>query len=310
MSEYKRWIAYVYSYDNGNKGNNIGYARVEMRESKSKITIHINVLSVTEPMKVYLYVRENGRMKGIYIGDIYVRKGTGDASFVLNSQSIENSAYGMRDVCGLIIYHNENKYFGSEWDDKPIELKYSEGIKADESVNDSDTPPAVMQYEEEMPEEECVEPEASEDTDIQSEEIPEPSSDDDLTQTESHKERVADAAEEMMAKYPRMYPFEDDEMLWCIRIEPQDIGHLPIDTWVIANNSFLLHGYYSYRHLVLMKTADKYHPSYLIGVPGVYHNKDEFMAKMFGFELFKPMSSKEDMRGEFGYWCISITDIV
>ncbi len=319
MSEYKRWIAYIYSYDNGKKGNNIGYARVEMRDSKSRITIHINVLSVTEPMKVYLYVRENDRIKGIYAGDICARRGTGDASFVLNSQSVENSGYGMRDVRGLIIYHNENKYFGSEWDDKPIDLKYSEGIKENENEGDGDTPPSVMQYEEETKEEEYEEeahkeeyeePCMREETGVQSEEIQKPALEESLPLQKSHREKVADAAEEMMENYPRMYPFEDDEMLWCIRIEPQDIGHLPIDTWVIANNSFLLHGYYSYRHLVLMKTADKYHPSYLIGVPGVYHNKDEFMAKMFGFELFKPMSSKEDVRGEFGYWCISITDIV
>ena len=322
MSEYKRWIAYIYSYDNGNKGNNIGYARVEMRDAKSKITIHINVLSVTEPMKVYLYVRENGVMKGIYIGDIYTRKGTGDASFTLKSQSVEDSGYKMQDVCGIIIYHNENKYFGSEWDDKPINLNESKNIipevLPEEPVKE---PVAEVIYKDEAKpeaeisevlEEASVEAESAVTVEAETEaEFAENDNSEGNEQNEGVIKKIEDAAEEMMEKYPRMYPFEDDEMLWCVRIEPQDIGHLPINTWVIANNSFLLHGYYSYRHLVLMKTADKYHPSYLIGVPGVYHNKDEFMAKMFGFELFKPMSNKKDIQGgEFGYWCISITDIV
>ena len=58
-----------------------------------------------------------------------------------------------------------------------------------------------------------------------------------------------------------------------------------------------------------MKTADVNRPRYLLGVPGIYHNKDEFIAKMFGFKLFKPMKNKSDVKGEFGYWCILVTEI-
>ena len=170
-------------------------------------------------------------------------------------------------------------------------------------------PKAIVNETVSQPQEEAAEPET-----IVNETVPQPQEaviePEAIIKEAAPEEKQLNAAEKILLKYPRMYPFDDDEMQSCVRIEPQDIGQLPIDARSIANNSFLLHGYYSYRHLVLMKTADKIHPAYFIGVPGIYRNKDEFMAKMFGFELFKPMSCKEDMTGEFGYWCVPITDIV
>jgi hypothetical protein len=106
--------------------------------------------------------------------------------------------------------------------------------------------------------------------------------------------------------FPRMYPFEDNEVAWCVRIEPQDIGMLPMDDWILANNSFLLHGYYSYRHLIFARINNASGVSYILGIPGIYHNREKFMAKMFGFENFKCAKRKERRTGEFGYWFIPI----
>lgn len=339
MSEYKRWISYIYSYENGEKKNNIGYARIETRDMRVKVTVHINVLSVKESMKVYLYVREGGVIRGLLIGEIAMNGGVGEGSFITSAQSVADSTYGINDVCGLIVFYDNNKFFGSEWDDKPIILEGSKGfvlnqsaeftlqsspnensetdeVKEDVSTNHDEKDEDVEIYALEEAAVSEVESQKEEAVTEPEETVTEP--EETVTQPETvvneaalqSEEENINAAEKILLKYPRMYPFDDDEMQTCVRIEPQDIGQLPIDAWSIANNSFLLHGYYSYRHLVLMKTADKIHPAYFIGVPGIYRNKDEFMAKMFGFELFKPMSRKEDMTGEFGYWCVPITDIV
>ncbi len=103
-----------------------------------------------------------------------------------------------------------------------------------------------------------------------------------------------------------MYPFEDNEIAWCARIEPKDIGMLPMDLWGLGNNSFLLHGYYSYRHLIFARVNDKNGQNYILGVPGIYHNREKFMAKMFGFENFKCAKRKPQRTGEFGYWYIPV----
>lgn len=114
-------------------------------------------------------------------------------------------------------------------------------------------------------------------------------------------------AKRIYRSYPRMYPFEDNEIAWCVRIEPQDIGLFPVEAWLLGNNSFLLHGYYSYRHLIFARINDKNGFNYILGVPGIYHNREKFMAKMFGFENFKCVKRKTQRTGEFGYWYIPIT---
>ncbi|MFV0341793.1 MAG: DUF6128 domain-containing protein [Anaerocolumna sp.] len=113
-------------------------------------------------------------------------------------------------------------------------------------------------------------------------------------------------AKQIYKSFPRMYPFEDNEIAWSARIEPKDIGLLPTEYWGLGNNSFLLHGYYSYRHLIFARTNDKNGCSYILGIPGIYHNREKFMAKMFGFENFKCTKRKMQRTGEFGYWYIPI----
>jgi len=113
-------------------------------------------------------------------------------------------------------------------------------------------------------------------------------------------------AKYMFNNFPRMYPFDDNEVAWCVKIEPQDIGLLPMETWVLGNNSFLLHGYYSYRHLIFARLNDDKQARYILGVPGIYHNRERFMARMFGFENYKSVKRKDRRTGEFGYWYVPI----
>lgn len=107
--------------------------------------------------------------------------------------------------------------------------------------------------------------------------------------------------------YPRIYPFEDNEITLCVKIEPKDIGNLSKDSWTLSNNSFLLHGFYSYQHLIFAKINDRFGCRYILGIPGIFHNRERFMARMFGFESFKSIRKRDLRQGDFGYWYITIT---
>ena len=103
--------------------------------------------------------------------------------------------------------------------------------------------------------------------------------------------------------YPKMYPFETDEIIDCVRIELQDIHEFPLEYWSLSHNSFVLQGYYSYRHLLFAlykEPGEK--PGFVLGVPGICHVKQNFLAGMFGFPKFLPLKATEDINGEFGYW--------
>ncbi len=114
-------------------------------------------------------------------------------------------------------------------------------------------------------------------------------------------------ASKIFEGYPRIYPFEDNEITLCVKIEPKDIGYLPAEAWVLSNNSFLLHGYYCYNHLILAKIKEHNGYRYILGVPGIYHNRERFMARMFGFDCFKSIRKRELRQGDFGYWYVPVT---
>lgn len=72
----------------------------------------------------------------------------------------------------------------------------------------------------------------------------------------------------------------------------------------IINNSFLMHGYYNYDHIIVGKKYDndKDKELILIGVPGIFHEKEQFMASMFGFPQFQKTDNDSAKEEYNGYW--------
>lgn len=72
----------------------------------------------------------------------------------------------------------------------------------------------------------------------------------------------------------------------------------------IVNNSFLMHGYYNYDHIIVGKKYDndKDKELILIGVPGIFHEKEQFMASMFGFPQFQKIDNDSSKEEYNGYW--------
>lgn len=95
---------------------------------------------------------------------------------------------------------------------------------------------------------------------------------------------------------------------WKVRkIQRTELSKLARCEWHLANNNFLLHGYYNYHHLVLLESSEQT----MLGVPGIYHEKEGRAAAAFGFAKFiakdeagvslRPEECNEDY--PFGYWC-------
>lgn len=94
------------------------------------------------------------------------------------------------------------------------------------------------------------------------------------------------------------------------KIKRQDLSRLPRKEWRLANNSFLLHGFYNYHHLLYIEEDG----NVWIGVPGIYHDKEKQAANMFGFTEFRRLvdvdinlaENERDNYEDFGYWCRQI----
>ena len=121
---------------------------------------------------------------------------------------------------------------------------------------------------------------------------------------ESSKEDPAETLwDRLRVAYPKVTAFECADGCEILVIKPQDIGLLPRENWVYGNNSFLLHGYYNYRYLILARLGKPGERGrYILGVPGHYGNNEKYMAAMFGFDRFVRSTRQPPRDSRFGYW--------
>ena len=100
--------------------------------------------------------------------------------------------------------------------------------------------------------------------------------------------------EQLLATYEQIHPYGDNRVY--VKLEPKDFIVLRSNCQHLVNNSFLLHGFYNYRYVILGKEKDFY-----IGVPGVFYEREKMVALMFGFEAFECEGGDAE-EGKFGYY--------
>ena len=96
--------------------------------------------------------------------------------------------------------------------------------------------------------------------------------------------RLTDVWETLSSAQTVSTPFPE-KGIECLKIELKDLRELPRRFWYLGNNSFLLHGFFNYRYLVLAKCPNE---RYFLGIPGIYQNQERVMATIFGFPEFVP----------------------
>lgn len=103
--------------------------------------------------------------------------------------------------------------------------------------------------------------------------------------------------------YPHIQPFQDFRDY--IKLDLKDMVLISERKYTLVENSFLLHGYYNYDHIILWK-KEKAPVKYYIGVPGNFYEKEKQVAVLYGFESFE--GAVEPAReGDFGYYMTEVT---
>lgn len=83
--------------------------------------------------------------------------------------------------------------------------------------------------------------------------------------------------------------------------KPEQLGQFGSGFAGFADNSFLLHGYYNYRHIIVGPVSRNASDPMRIGVPGNYYQREGIVAEMFGFLEFEAAKGEEGT-GAFGYY--------
>ncbi len=114
---------------------------------------------------------------------------------------------------------------------------------------------------------------------------------------------MEDKWHQLCSIYPHIAPFQDEREY--LSIEPRDFVIFPVKYYQLVNNSFLLHGYHNYQHLILTRILYRGEIRYYIGVPGNYYEKEKQVAIMFGFESFE-CKAEPAQTGDYGYYMMRI----
>ena len=316
-------VSYLYRYDKGIKGKNTGYARIERNDRRCRVTIRLQDTVSVSP-SVFFFIQNEGGMQRIPAGKL-ARNGSGFAGRVETPvDRMAGSEYAFDRIDGIHLSGPENVFYATTWKDITVSgaapEKEADGWKAEDdrdagnrsdagSGSEESRPQAVNTASTEIRQEsERAEPvqrrqDALDDA-LQAATGVEEASSAEASSVEacSRRERP-DFGERMLSVFPKMYPFEIDEMGECVRIDLKDIGNLPVAYWSLAGNPFLLRGYYCYRHLIFACIGRQ---EYAVGVPGIYSEENSKWAKECRMLRFQPLSKVKDRHGAFGYWLIAV----
>ncbi len=128
-----------------------------------------------------------------------------------------------------------------------------------------------------------------------------------LLEDKKNKKRAVKLLEEkwqqISAIYPHIRPFHDEREY--LSLGPSDFVLFPEKFYRAVNNSFLLHGYYNYEHLILARLEQRGEAKYYLGVPGNYYDREKQVAVMFGFESFE-CDREPAKSGDFGYYMMRV----
>ena len=421
MGRYERMICYLYEYQDGHKGANVGYVKLEKRGEQCRVLIQMRRADLATLPQAALFQQEKTGVLLIPIGVMRDNNGSMKGQYEGNVDNLAGTGLSLDDVHGVLVYVEEGHYFASTWNLEQIDARqlrwwqgnqHEDAGKAEalpeggsETSQDMDvssdssngTPQNMVissDSSNETPQNKVVSADSSSETpqnmDVSSDsssETPQNKvvSSDSSSETPQNKvissdsssetprrevassergintprkevvssgsgsniaqrfadhlasvqagisrkpenasmERCSQSAEvtgqsicgscpfqrkeldygkKMLLTFPVMRPFGERYPGQCVRIEPQDIGCLPMRMWSLSGNPFLMQGYFQYRHLIFME----WEKGYVIGVPGIYSNMMQSKAENAGFREFIAICGQKNCRGAFGYWLMPL----
>lgn len=393
MGRYERMICYLYEYQDGHKGANVGYVKLEKRGEKCRVLIQMRRADLATLPQAALFQQEKTGVLLIPIGVMRDNNGSMKGQYEGNVDNLAGTGLSLDDVHGVLVYVEEGHYFASTWNLEQIDARQLRWWQGDQH-EDAGKAEALPEGGNETPQNMVISSDGSNGTpqnmDVSSDsssetlqnkvvsadsssETPQNMNVSSDSSSETPRREVAssergintprkevvssgsgsniaqrfadhlasaqagisrkpenasmercsqlaevtgqsicgncpfqrkelDYGKKMLLTFPVMRPFGERYPGQCVRIEPQDIGCLPMRMWSLSGNPFLMQGYFQYRHLIFME----WEKGYVIGVPGIYSNMMQSKAENAGFREFIAICGQKNCRGAFGYWLMPL----
>lgn len=122
MPGYRRFIAYVYEYVQGKKGDGKGFIKVEARSGICRMSFKLRGIQGRDSaeVRVYGYVREGNSARGIFLGKGDLTGSQAEFDLEMGEEQIDGSSYSLSDLGGLLILGKNGEIYASGWDEQPV----------------------------------------------------------------------------------------------------------------------------------------------------------------------------------------------
>lgn len=280
----RKMVQYLYEYQNGRPVQNVGFVRGECKENSMSLQIYGRGFPIdgNQMFEIFMVYFEDDSGIGISMGTIRSQSPVFGYRLEYDIHDVGGKDIFDR-IRGIVISSEQagdKRWYGAAWD--------GQNVNPEQMIRKEEYEQKLLKMTTLAGEEELIEPSDSEEAETEEAETEEPESEQEVEQV-SEKDQI-------------------------FKITREDLARLPRTEWKLANNHFLLHGYHNYHHLVSFEKDG----ACWIGVPGIYHPKEEKVAYSFGFDQFmKPDEGEIELAEEqmdegenFGYWCRRVSSVI
>ncbi len=340
---YDKKFVYLDYLERGKKIKNGGFYKWEVKGDTCRIMIHVRGLYPTDTIYGEILLVSGGFTYPA--DHISLHLGCGEYLAVWNTGSLAGTEVGVDKCDGLIIKLSENRLLKGLWNQVSFDVNtdtatgaldkqtknIASGMEQEKEKSVIEITPilteenvkTIPEKKEELIEQELVINEEVPDLNIEKSlekqripvmeqpqfndqvqpEIMEQPQQREVPVVEKPLSLSGDKWQQLKKQFITITPFQDGKEY--LSITPRDFIILPCKYQSLVQNSFLLHGYYNYGHVVLAREKDRMEEKYYLGVPGVYYDREKQAALMFGFEGFEGGSTKTP-DGGFGYYMMRV----
>lgn len=304
----KRFIRYLYEYEGNQKKRNVGFVKVEQDGKETTISVHGKGLCGKSNENISCYLikldSEMGNILFVPAGEIQIGMISCGGCFCYTEeliragygkteQSVGQTCEKKDDICGLGLGDPKEAFYVALWNEEmygDLDIARAKVFREFDSDKTAGESKSIKNIDEKEAE---VETQFGDDEETEN--------------LEEEQETVEESSEKKDLKKDDRDIDLQNSRRQIMKIQRGEISILPRCEWKLANNNFLLHGYYNYRHLVLIDEGNQLK----LGVPGIYHEREARAAATFGFPEFiaeadvnvtlEPQERNENQ--QFGYWC-------
>lgn len=295
-------VIYLNCYEDNQKGEKAGFVRIPEEKGGCRIEFHLSRLRDWEDGNYQVVLKNPG--EDFELGKIMLRQGEGNASWTVKIKD-GNVQYKEKEVraegvWGIQIYGADGRTIRGTYKEKtaePVGEKRKKSEKEEDIVSFAEKAEVVKAEKEEA---EKAEEKADKKNEYTGKLQEERGKYKGITiEAEWVEDYEQDKWKQLGKIYSKVHPFGDQREF--LTIEPKDFIILQAPYQRLVNNSFLLHGFYNYRHIILgLCSKAGGEKEYYLGVPGTFHEREKMVAVMFGFEGFECEGPVEI--GKFGYY--------